>query len=124
MYERFYSLLMLAAEQAPTSGPGAPASGQGSGGIANLIIPLVIIFGIMYLFIIGPQKKREKQRRAMLDALSKGDDIVSIGGIHGKIAQIKEQEIVVDIGGGNKLTFSRSAVARVDRGGQDKESGS
>jgi len=109
-------MFALAAETSPAA-PAQP--GGGGGAFTSLLIPLILVFVIMYLFVVAPQRKREKQRREMLDALAKGDDVVTIGGIYGKVFQTKEKEVVLDVGGGVKLTFSRGAIARVVKG-EDK----
>ena len=113
MVSRLLSLSLLAAGVGPGE-PGAPESAPRSGSaVLQLLVPLIIVFAIMYLFVIGPQRKREKQRRAMLDAITKGAEIVTIGGIYGKVLQAKEKSVVVMVGDNVKMTFSRGAIARV-----------
>ena len=111
---------MLAADApaAPTSAPGGTS--QQGGGLMSMLPLFVIIFVLMYLFIFAPQRKKEKKRRQMLDALGKGEKVVTIGGIHGTIWQVKPDEIVLDIGNDQKMTFSRGAIARVDKGEGDE----
>ena len=105
------SFWMVAADA--TSAPGRT---QGGGDMfGGMIIPLIIIFGVMYLFIFMPQRKKEKQRRQMLDAIQKGDDVVTIGGIYGKVWQVKDEEIVLQVADNVKITFSRAAIARVEK---------
>ena len=108
------SFSLLIAEQ-PTTGPaGAQPQPPPTGSILlQFVVPLALVFGIMYLFILRPQHKREKERRSMLDAVGKGSDVVTIGGVHGKVVQVKDEEVVLDVGDGNKITFSRGAIARV-----------
>jgi preprotein translocase subunit YajC len=60
------------------------------------ILPLVVFFGIMYLLIIRPQKKKDKARKDMQNSVNVGDEIVSIGGIMGKIINIKDDEITIE----------------------------
>lgn len=81
--------------------------------LTTLIIPLVIVFGIMYLFVLGPQRRKEKDRRRMLDNLKKGDDVVTIGGLHGKVWQIKEREVILEVARDVRLTLSRSAILNI-----------
>lgn len=113
-------LMRIFALAAETS-PAAPAHPSGGGAFTSLLIPLILVFVIMYLFVVAPQRKREKQRREMLDAIGKGDDVVTIGGIYGKVLQAKEKEVVLDVGGGVKITFSRGAIARVVKGDEKAE---
>ena len=107
-----YSLLMLAAEAT------SPAAGKQGGDnmFLGLLVPLGIIFAVMYIFVFAPQRKKEKRRRSMLDQIAKGDDIVTIGGIRGKVWQVKDQEVVVTVSENIKMTFSRGAIARIEKG--------
>jgi len=83
------------------------------GSILSLIIPLVLMFAVFYFLLIRPQQKRQREVREMQDALQKGDKIVTIGGLHGKIDSIDENTIVIVSEGGVKLTYDRSAVREV-----------
>jgi preprotein translocase subunit YajC len=78
------------------------------------VLPFVLIFGIMYLLIFRPQAKKQKQHRAMIESLKKGDKVVTAGGIHGTIAGVKEKEdiIFVKIADNVKIEVSRSSIAR------------
>ena len=67
----------------------AAATPQGS--MLSMFVPLALIFVIFYVFIIRPQNKKQKETQKMIDALKKGDKIVTIGGIHGTISSTKEQ---------------------------------
>jgi len=119
MIAKLYWLLALTTPPADgtisagTTMPKAVPQGRGGGAIWQLLMPLIIVFVIMYLFVVAPQRKREKQRRAMLDAISKGDEVVTIGGIYGRVWQLKEKEVVLKVGDDVKMTFSRGAIARV-----------
>lgn len=64
--------------------------------LLTTLLPLVAFFGIMYLLIIKPQKKKEKTRKDMQNSVNVGDEIVSIGGIMGKIVNIKDNEITIE----------------------------
>lgn len=80
------------------------------------ILMLVIFFAVMYFLMIRPQKKREKLTREMLAGLIVGDKIVTIGGVVGKIVQIKDDDIVVETGGAAGkccIKFQRSSVREV-----------
>jgi preprotein translocase subunit YajC len=90
----------------------AYAQGAGSpdqGLIAFL--PMVAIFIIFYLMLIRPQQKKGKEQRAMIDALTKGDEIVSAGGIVGKVTKINENYVTLEISSGVEINMQRSAVA-------------
>ncbi|MCG8476110.1 MAG: preprotein translocase subunit YajC [Cytophagales bacterium] len=70
------------------------------------------IFLVFYLFFIRPQSVKQKKQRKFLEELSKGDKVVTIGGIHGTIVSFNETTVVLDVDGkGNKMTFERSALS-------------
>lgn len=76
----------------------------------------VILFGgmfvVMYFFMIRPQQKKSKEQKAFREALKKGDDIVTIGGLYGKIASIESDEtIIVEVDKGIKLKFDKSSIS-------------
>ncbi len=77
------------------------------------MLPIMAIFAIaVWFLIIRPQQKQEKARKAMIEALKKGDKVVTTGGLHGTIHEIQENTVIVDLGPVN-LTVSRSAVTQV-----------
>lgn len=81
--------------------------------IMNLL-PFVILIVFFYFVIIKPQKKREKQTREMLAALKVGDEIVTIGGVVGRIVTIKDEVITIEVGADRvKIPFERSAIRNV-----------
>ncbi|PAF30789.1 preprotein translocase subunit YajC [Paenibacillus sp. 7516] len=81
------------------------------GGIVSLIVPLVLMVAIFYFLMIRPQNKKQKQRNAMLNQLKKGDKIVTIGGLHGTIAEITDDVVVLRVNDVTKLTFDRNAIS-------------
>lgn len=98
-----------------------PSEGEEGGGIMSFL-PLVLIVVVFYFFFIRPQMKKSKDQKKFREALKKGDKIVTIGGIHGKILEMKETTVIVDIGNQMKLTLDRSAIAmdtstRIGEGG-------
>lgn len=76
----------------------ATAGAAGAGGMATMIIPLVLMFGLMYLLIIRPENKKKKKAEEMRNSLSLGDEITTIGGITGKIVQVTEDTITFETG--------------------------
>ncbi len=74
------------------------------------MLPLFLILIVFYFFFIRPQTKKNKEQKKFRENLKKGDKVVTIGGIHGKITELKEKVIVVDVGNQQKLTIERSAV--------------
>ncbi|MDR0448414.1 MAG: preprotein translocase subunit YajC [Treponema sp.] len=102
---------------------GAPGGGQG-GGMQSLmgLLPFVAIFGIFYFLIIRPQNKKQKDTKRMLEDLKKGDKVVTIGGVHGVIQNVRETTIILKVDENCKLEFSRSAIASVKEKGDGGES--
>jgi preprotein translocase subunit YajC len=77
-------------------------------------VPLILIFVIMYFLLIRPQQKKLKEHKAMVDALRKGDQVVTQGGLIGKVARVKDDnEIEVELAEGVKVRVVRSTVAQV-----------
>lgn len=89
--------------------------GGGGGGTIGFILPMVLIFAIMYFLIFRPQAKKQKQHQQMVNAIKKGDKIVTSGGIHGTVSGIKEKEntLIVEIDKNVKVELSRASVAKV-----------
>ncbi len=74
------------------------------------LLPLIIIFVLFYFFLIMPQQKKQKERKNMLANLKKGDKVITIGGIYGTILDIKDEELVLDLGNGIKIKVTRGAI--------------
>jgi preprotein translocase subunit YajC len=91
---------------------GDPAA-AGGGSFITTLIPFALIIVIFYFFIIRPQNKKQKETKRMLDALKKGDKVVTIGGLHGVIDKVKESTVVIKVDAATKMEFSRSAVSSV-----------
>ena len=86
------------------------AAGAGIGGI-GMIIYLVVIFGAMYFLLIRPQKKKQKEEKKMRENLQVGDEIVTIGGIYGRVISLKEDSMVIEsLSDHSKLTVARWAL--------------
>lgn len=83
--------------------------GEGEGGWMSML-PLFAILIVFYFFFIRPQTKKNKEQKAFRENLKKGDKIVTLGGIHGKIAELKETTVIIEAGNQVKLTIERSAV--------------
>jgi preprotein translocase subunit YajC len=89
------------------------AGGGGLGGIGQFI-PLILIFAIMYFLLIRPQQKKAKAHRAMVDALRRGDQVVTAGGMFGKVTKVKEDgEVEVEIASGVKVRVVQSTISSV-----------
>lgn len=88
-----------------------PEAGQEGSGMQTLIM-FGAIFLVFYLFMIRPQMKKQKEQRKFRESLEKGTKIVTIGGIHGKIVEVKENTVIIEIEGGNRLKIEKSAISK------------
>lgn len=79
-----------------------------AGGLLSMALPLVLMVAAMYFLIIRPQKKKEKAEKAMRDNLQVGDEIITIGGIYGRVISLKEDSIVIE----SKSDHSKLTIAR------------
>jgi len=96
-----------------------PAYAQAAGGAGSAFasfVPLILIFAIMYFLLIRPQQKKVKEHQAMVAALRRGDQVVTQGGVIGKVSKVKEDgsnEIEVEIAEGVKIRVVKNTVAQV-----------
>ena len=88
------------------------ASSSPFGGLTGML-PIVLMFVVLYFVMIRPQMKRQKEAKAMIDALAKGDEVVTTGGMLGKIAKIGESYLTVEIANGVEIQVQRGAVVQV-----------
>jgi preprotein translocase subunit YajC len=77
------------------------------------IFLLVGMFVVMYFFMIRPQQQKQKDQKKMLDNLKDGDEVVTIGGLHGKVISKDETTVTLSAGGGARLTFDKASITRV-----------
>jgi preprotein translocase subunit YajC len=96
---------------APAHAQAAAAQPQGGLGM-GLLMPVALI-AIMYFFMIRPQMKRQKEHRAMLEKLSKGDEVLTNGGIAGVVTDIGENFITIEVADNVRMRFQKGAVANV-----------
>lgn len=98
-----------AADAARSTAKSTATSGLGAWG---LWVILGLMFVVMYFVLYRPQKKRQQEAQDLLSRLRKGDEVVTIGGIHGTIRRLTEDTVTLEVDDGVKMTFSRSAIAR------------
>ncbi len=77
------------------------------------MLPLVLMFVVLYFVMIRPQMKKQKEHRAMVDALAKGDEVVTAGGLLGRVSKMGDNYIGVEIANGVEIQVQRSAVVQV-----------
>jgi preprotein translocase subunit YajC len=103
----------------PGQAPGGGGQGQPGGNALGLLFPLLLTFAIFYFLLIRPQQRQAKARQEMLKALKKGEDVVTTGGLHGKIVGITDKVVtleVADLGGQKiRLRFDRDQIGRQEK---------
>lgn len=83
-------------------------------GVLTSMMPIILIFGVLYFFMIRPQNKRHREHKAMVDALKRGDQVVVSGSILGKISKItSDSEVQVEIAEATEITVLRHAITQV-----------
>lgn len=88
-------------------------SGTNGGSLTGSLVMIGLMIVIFYFFLIRPQKKQEKETKRMIDALKKGDKIVTIGGIYGTVFSVKDSTVVVKVDDSTKIEFTKTAISRV-----------
>ena len=92
--------------------PAATGSPDMLGSIGSML-PLILMFVVLYFVMIRPQMKRQKEHRAMIDAIAKGDEVATAGGIIGRVTRLSEGFLHIEIASGVEVQVQRSAVAQV-----------
>ena len=90
----------------------SPAS-TGPGGGIGFFVPFIFIFIIMYFVMFRPQKKRQEQQQKLVSSLKTGDRVVTNGGIHGLISNVKETTVIVKVADNVKIEMEKSAITTV-----------
>lgn len=85
------------------------------GGMLSMLLPFILMFVVMYFLILRPQKRKEKDRKALLSRVKKNDRVVTAGGIHGLVMSVRENEIILRIDDAKdvKIKVDRSAIVTV-----------
>ena len=94
----------------------APAAAAGGGDLMSSLggmLPLVLMFVVLYFIMIRPQMKRQKEHRAMIDALAKGDEVATSGGVLGKVTKLSEGTVHLEIANGMEVQVQRGAISQV-----------
>jgi len=101
------------AQAVAPAAPAATAAADSPFGSLGSMLPLVLMFVVLYFVMIRPQMKRQKESKAMIDALAKGDEVVTTGGMLGKISKIGDSFLTVEIASGVEIQVQRGAVVQV-----------
>ena len=88
----------------------AQAAGGGTGGSLISFLPIILMFVVLYFLMIRPQMKRQKEQKAMIDALGKGDEVITAGGILGKITKAGDAYVTIEIADGTDVVIQKASV--------------
>ena len=94
----------------------APAAATGGGDIMSSLtgmLPLVLMFVVLYFVMIRPQMKRQKEHRAMIEAIAKGDEVATAGGLLGKVSKLGDTYLTLELAAGVEVQLQRSAIVQV-----------
>ena len=91
---------------------GQPAGAGGESNPFMTFLPLILVFVVFYFFMIRPQMKKQKEVNNYRSSLKKGDKVVTTGGLYGKITEVKDTTITMDVGGDIKLKVDKNAVLK------------
>lgn len=89
----------------------APAAMEG--GLASLssFLPIILMFAVLYFLMIRPQMKRQKEQKAMMDALTKGDEVITAGGMLGKVTKVTDTYVSLEVANGTEIVVQKAAVS-------------
>jgi preprotein translocase subunit YajC len=99
------------------AGPPGVATDEADGGIAAFqqIIPLIFMFAIFYFLLIRPQKKKALEHKALLESIKRGDYVITTGGIHGKIFEVENDLVILDVANNVNIKVTKSYIAAIDK---------
>ncbi|MEO0318757.1 MAG: preprotein translocase subunit YajC [Pseudomonadota bacterium] len=86
----------------------APAGGS-AGGLMSFL-PIILMFVVLYFLMIRPQMKRQKEQKAMIDAIGKGDEVITAGGIVGKVTKVADAYITLEVAEGTEIVMQKASV--------------
>lgn len=98
------------------SAPGGAAGGTGGGMAAfQQILPLVFMFAIFYFLLIRPQQKKAKEHKALLESMKKGDNVITAGGVHGKIIAVENDLVTLEVANNVQIKIIKSYIATIKK---------
>ncbi len=86
------------------------AAPAGAGGGLMGLLPIILMFVVLYFLMIRPQMKRQKEQKAMIDALGKGDEVISAGGLLGKVTKVGDAYVTLEIADGTEVVMQKAAI--------------
>jgi preprotein translocase subunit YajC len=88
----------------------AGAADPGLMGSLTTFAPIIIMFVVMYFIMIRPQQKRQKELKTMMDALGKGDEVITVGGVLGRVSKVAEAYVTIEVAAGTEIVVQKNAV--------------
>jgi len=96
--------------------PGGAAGGAGGGMAAfQQVIPLVFMFAIFYFLLIRPQQKKAKEHKALLESMKKGDNVITAGGVHGKVTAVENDLVTLEVANNVNIKITKSYIATIKK---------
>jgi preprotein translocase subunit YajC len=92
------------------------ATDAGMMGNLTTFAPLILMFVVMYFLMIRPQQKRAKEQKAMMEALAKGDEVVTIGGVLGKVSKVTDQHVTIEVGNTEMIVQKHAISSQLPKG--------
>lgn len=89
-----------------------PSGASGSANPLVTFLPLILVFVVFYFFMIRPQMRKQKELTSYRNALKKGDKVITTGGIYGRVLEVKDNIVILDVGGDVKLKIDKSALLK------------
>lgn len=105
---------MLGLAFAMSGSPGGATGAGGAAGAFQQFIPLALMFAIFYFLLIRPQQKKAKEHRALLESIKKGDQVITAGGVHGKVASVEDGIVGLEIATGVVIKITKSYIAAIN----------
>jgi preprotein translocase subunit YajC len=107
-----WSLPVFISSAFAQTAPAAAAGGDMQSTLMSML-PLVLMFVVLYFVMIRPQMKKQKEAKAMIDALAKGDEVVTVGGMLGKVTKLNDSSLSLEVANGVEVQIQRNAVVQV-----------
>lgn len=89
----------------------APPAQGGNANPWTALLPWLLIFVVIYFFMIRPQSKKAKEQKAFRESIAKGAKVVTIGGIHGKVVEVQDTTVIIEVEGLNRLKIEKAAIS-------------
>jgi preprotein translocase subunit YajC len=112
LIDQWSSMMFISSAFAQTAPAAAAAGGDMQSSLMSML-PLLLMFVVLYFVMIRPQMKKQKEHKTMIDALAKGDEIITAGGFLGKVSKLGDSFLSIEIANGVEVQMQRSAVVQV-----------